>query len=160
MQMMERNSLTLLSFFTIFSFFSCESITYFRDYEYYHPLLNPDVCQFKWQFKNQTLGKIKEYNFYSRLPNDKIYSVYKVMNLDKEGTITHNKYFYLNPNCKSLENLTSNQCKKGIDIGCDLQHIKMDFVYPDKIVTFEQDVNVKKNKLNVFLISEDGIEVK
>ncbi len=151
---------TIVFILTIFLFFSCESITYFRDYEYYHPQLNPDVCQFKWQVKNQTLGKIKEYNLYSRLPDDKIYSVYTVIDLDKEGTVTHNKYFYLNPNCKTLENLTSNQCKKGIYIGCDLQHIKMDLVYSDKIVVIEQDVNVKKNKLNVFLIREEGIEVK
>ncbi len=158
--MMERNSLTLLFVFTIFSFFSCESIHYFRSYRYYHPLLDSDVCRFKWQFKNQPSGNIKEFKLYSRLPNDKIYDFDKRMDLDKEGTVTHNKYFYLNPNCKSLENLTSNQCKKGIDIGCDLQHIKMDLVYPDKIVSFEQDMTVKKNKLNVFLISEDGIEVK
>ncbi|MCZ8155491.1 MAG: hypothetical protein O9264_05205 [Leptospira sp.] len=158
--MIKRIPLTLVFILTIFLFFSCETVHYFRRYEYYHPLLNSNVCQFKWQIKNQTLRKIKEYNFYSRLPNDKIYREYTAIDFDKEGTVTHNKYFYLNPNCKTIENLTSNQCKKGIDIGCDLQHIKIDFVYPDKIVVIEQDVNVKKNKLNVFLISENGIEVK
>jgi hypothetical protein len=157
MQMIERISCSLFLFLSIDLFFACAPTHYIRNYGYYHPLLNSDVCRFKWELKNQTRGDINKLNLYSRLPDEKIYRDYRGMDFYR---VTNNKYFYLNPNCKTFENLTSNQCKKGIDIGCDLQHIKMDFVYPDKIVTIDQDVNVKKNKLNVFLISDKGIEVK
>lgn len=142
---------------TILLFLHCDA-HYTKTYEFYHPVMSEVVCKFKWQYIKKDSDDIRAINIYARLPNDKIMGAMK--ELDLEGTVVNGHYFHLNQNCNSKTKLTQKKCKNGHDISCDLQHIKMDFVYPDKIVVIEQDVNLKKNKLNVFLISEDGIEFK